>query len=148
MLIRRVLSLTLVAAHVSAQQEQRQNVPVNGVHTFTVSSSTSDTAASFAFASDTSSAQTTYYVSLSLCTDVTPYPEFLVSNSPLSNITLNLDAGLATWNGTSSNGLLIYARPAAPIGSRTEWSFQLAVSTTGERVSAFRETTTSSSYYS
>jgi len=135
MLIRRILSLTLVAAHVLAQQEQRQNLPVNSVNrlnTFTVSSSSSDTAASFAFAFERSSEQTTYYVSLSLCTDVAPYPEFLVSNGPLSNITLNLDAGFATWNGTAPNGVLIYALPTASIGTRTEWSFQLAVSTTGE----------------
>lgn len=133
MLIRRILSLTLVAAaHVSAQQDQRQNLPVNSVNTFTVSSSSSDAAASFAF--ERGSEQTTYYVSLSLCTDVTPYPTFYVSNGPLSNLTLDLDAGFATWNGTSPNGVLIYAVPAAPIGTKTEWSFQLAVSTTGERV--------------
>ena len=130
MLNRHILSLTLVAAHVSAQQEQRQNLPVNRVNTFTVSSSSSDAAASFAF--DRDSEQTIYYVSLSLCTDVTPYPTFYVSNNPQSNLTLNLDAGFATWNGTSPNGVVIYALPAAPIGTRTEWSFELAVSTTGE----------------
>ena len=132
MLIRRILSLTIVAAHVSAQQEQRQrqNLPVDSVNTLTISSSSSDTAASFAF--ERSSEQTIYYVSLSLCTDVTPFPEFVVSNSPLSNVTLNLDAGLATWSGTSPDGVIIYAVPAAPIGTKTEWTFQLAVSTTGE----------------
>ena len=136
MLIRRTLSLTLVAAYVSAQQEQRQNLPVNSINTFTVSSSSSDAGASFAF--EKGSEQTTYYVSLSLCTDVTPYPEFYVSNGALSNITLKLDAGFATWNGTSPNGVLIYALPTTPTGTQNEWSFQLAVSTTGKRVSAFR----------
>lgn len=136
MLIRRTLSLTLVAAYVSAQQEQRQNLPVNSINTFTVSSSSSDAGASFAF--EKGSEQTTYYVSLSLCTDVTPYPEFYVSNGALSNITLKLDAGFATWNGTSPNGVLIYALPTTPTGTQNEWSFQLAVSTTGTRVSAFR----------
>ena len=130
MLNRRILSLTLVAAHVSAQQDQRQNLPVNSVNTFTVPSSSSDAAASFAF--ERGSEQTIYYVSLSLCTDVTPYPTFYVSSNPQSNLTLNLDAGFATWNGTSPNGVVIYALPAAPGGTRTEWSFQLAVSTTGE----------------
>jgi hypothetical protein len=130
MLIRRILSLTLVAAHVSAQQEQRQDLPVNSVNTFTVSSSSSGIVIPSAF--DTGSERTTYYVSLSLCTDVMPYPVFYVSNGPLSNITLNLDDGLATWNGTSTNGVLIYALPAAPIATSTVWSFQLAVSTTGE----------------
>lgn len=132
MLIRRILSLTIVAAHVSAQQEQRQrqNLPLDSVNTLTISSSSSDTAASFAF--ERSSEQTIYYVSLSLCTDVTPFPEFFVSNGPLSNVTLNLDAGLANWSGTSPNGVIIYAVPAAPIGTGTNWTFQLAVSTTGE----------------
>jgi len=130
MLIRRILSLTLAAAHVSAQQQQRQNLPLNSLNTFTVSSSSSDTATAFAF--DRGNSQATYYVSLSLCTDVTPYPQFYISNGSLSNVTLSLDAGFATWNGTSPDGILIYALSVAPIGgTRTEWSFQVAVSTTG-----------------
>ena len=131
MLIRRILSLILVAAYVSAQQQQRQNLPLNNLNTFTIPSSSSNAATAFTF--DKVNEQTTYYVSLSLCTDITPYPQFYMANGSHSNITLNLNAGFATWNGTSPDGVLIYALPVALIGgNQAEWSFQLAVSTTSE----------------
>ena len=131
MLIRRILSLILVAAHVSAQQQQRQNLPLNSLNTFTLSSSSSNAATAFTF--DKANEQTTYYVSLSLCTDITPYPQFFMANGSQSNITLSLNAGFATWNGTFPDGVLIYALPVALIGrNQTEWSFQLAVSTTSK----------------
>ena len=130
MLIRRILSLILLAAHVLAQQQQQpQNLPLNTLNTLSLSSSDSTEAFTF----DRGNEQTTYYVSLSLCTDVTPYPQFYVSNSSnSSNVALNLNAGLATWNGTSPAGLLIYALPGAPTSTPTKWSFQLTVSTSGE----------------
>lgn len=130
LILRRILSLILVAAHVSAQRQQQQN-PLNNPNTFTISSSSSNAATAFTF--EKVNEQTTYYVSLSLCTDITPYPQFYMANGSNSNITLDLNAGFATWNGTSPDGVLIYALPVAPIGgNQTEWSFQLAVSTTSE----------------
>jgi hypothetical protein len=138
MLIQRILSLALVGAHVSAQQQQPQNIPLDALNTFTVSSSSSSTAT--AYTSDGGNDQATYYVSLSLCTDITPYPQFYISTGTLSKdptsdpnaVTLNLDAGFVTWNGTAPNGVLVYALPVSPIGNPTVWSFQLAVSTTSE----------------
>jgi hypothetical protein len=136
MLIRRVFSLILVAlihvaVHVSAQQQQPSpTIALNTFSTLTVSSASFGTAT--AFTVEKANEQTTYYVSLSLCTDTTPYPQFYISDGRVSNVTLNLDAGLATWNGTSASGLLIYAQSAGPMATPTEWTFQLAVSTTGE----------------